>query len=215
MSLVSKYPLKKDNVIACAASDALEKDKVYVYFYPREGVTNIRYYETPDTSYNKNEYSHYREVKTDQSDVFNGYLKRFERETTKEKWVIVSFMEQDTLHISNPIRLKHQSTPTTYTDAIQIEVTSSSMPVFSWPQFENEDNKIFFQVVSDRENNLLSGTYTFDTHFQYYNTDNVVLNITRELPPPELLPSMSYSITLMGVSEDNWVNLFAQNRFTP
>ena len=32
--------------------------------------------------------------------------------------------------------------------------------------------------------------------------------------PPQLNPNDSYAITLMGVSEDNWVNLFIEKKFT-
>jgi len=37
-------------------------------------------------------------------------------------------------------------------------------------------------VITDETNELLSGTYTFETQFQYYLLDNVVLNITEETP---------------------------------
>jgi len=58
----------------------------------------------------------------------------------------------------------------------------------------------------------LSGTYTFEQHFSYYVLDNVVLNITEETPPV-LETATPYNFTLMGVSEDNWVNLFIQKSF--
>ena len=53
-----------------------------------------------------------------------------------------------------------------------------------------------------------------DPQFQYYNTQNVVLNITRELPPPALVEGADYGITVMGVSEDNWVNFLITHSFT-
>ena len=48
--------------------------------------------------------------------------------------------------------------------------------------------------------------------FQYYKLDNVVLNVTRETPPALQL-GMNYGFTLMGVSEDNWVNLVIEKNF--
>jgi len=85
---------------------------------------------------------------------------------------------------------------------------SSSMPFFSWQDGLYDDTKIYFQVVSDAQRNLLSGTYTFDKMFTYYELDNVVLNITKNTPPV-LSDGNPYEFTLMGVSEDNWVNQFS------
>ena len=67
-------------------------------------------------------------------------------------------------------------------------------------------------MVTDAQNNLLSGTYTYEKLFTYYNLENVVLNVTRE-NPPSLLSNNSYSFTMMGVSLDNWVNLVIQKDF--
>ena len=41
----------------------------------------------------------------------------------------------------------------------------------------------------------------------------MVLNITEETPP-SLLSQEDYYFTLMGVSEDNWVNVLGQRTFT-
>ena len=86
------------------------------------------------------------------------------------------------------------------------------MPNFSWEDGSYSDTKIYFQVVSDDENNLISGTYTFESMFQFYDLENVVLNITKGTPDM-LERSADYNFTLMGVSEDNWVNLFSQKSF--
>ena len=76
-----------------------------------------------------------------------------------------------------------------------------------------KENEIYFQVLSTSENDFLSGTYTFDTWFQFYNLDNVVLNITTE-SKPSLDIDKEYNFTMMGVSIDNWVNLVIQKSFT-
>lgn len=87
-----------------------------------------------------------------------------------------------------------------------------NMPLFSWQDGVYTDSVIYFQVVSDVTGDLLSGTYTTAKQFQYYNVDNVVLNITRTTPPI-LVPDSDYKFTLMAVSEDNWVNLISQLNF--
>lgn len=202
-----------DNVIACAASSNSDTNEISVFFYPRPGATNIQYYETEDAKVDKNDFDNYLPVIVPLTDVFNGYLKKFEISSTIEKWVIVSFDEAGQTHLSNPIRLKQNTKPTEYLPQNISTNTSSNMPNFSWQDGRFMDTKIYFQVISDADNNLLSGTYTFEKQFQYYSLDNVVLNITKGTPP-NLEAETSYDFTLMGVSEDNWVNLFSVVPFT-
>jgi len=61
--------------------------------------------------------------------------------------------------------------------------------------------------------NLISGTYTYDRAFTVYDLSNVVLNITDTTFVPTLEPNQNYNFTMMGVSEDNWVNLFIRKTF--
>ncbi|WP_155598856.1 hypothetical protein [Zobellia amurskyensis] len=210
-ALTNKTPVV-DNVIACAASNEND-DLVSVFFYPRDGATNVRYYETEDTNVSKNDYEQYYRLEIPAFDVFNGYLKKFEVAVSQERWVIVSFEEAGKIHLSNPIRLKHFTKPTEYiSQNIKVDSLQTGMPLFSWEDGKYTDSKIYFQVVSDDADNLLSGTYTHENSFQYYNLDNVVLNITKGTPPA-LNAEADYDFTLMAVSEDNWVNLFSEIEF--
>ncbi len=200
-------------VIACAASNATNPDIVSVFFYPKEGTSDYRLYETSDTTIDANDYSNYTIIKdTVIAPVFNGYLKKFDREYPEEKWVIVTFEFEKELKISNPIRLKNKTKPTVWNDLLMIDMSISGMPKFSWEDNANGDNAIYFEIISDSDNNLLSGTYTYENMFQYYKTDNVVLNITTEIPP-NLIINSNYAFTLMDVSEDNWVNTVIMKSF--
>jgi hypothetical protein len=87
------------------------------------------------------------------------------------------------------------------------------MPRFEWAPGPDELNAIFFQVVTNAENDLLSGTYTYDPFFRYYDTSNVVLNVTTQTPP-QLQFGNSYGFTLMAVSLDNWVNTVIEKEFS-
>ncbi len=209
--LVAQNDIEIDNVIACA-SGSQNANEIIAYVYPRPDATDLRYFETASATVDKNDYTEYQEIDIPVQDFFNGYLKTFKRQTIEEKWVIISFRESGILHLSNPIRLKHQTANTSFTDQVIVDQTEPGMPLFTWDDFSSEENAIYFQVVSDQTNELLSGTYTFEEQFQYYELDNVVLNITLETPP-ELISQTNYGFTLMGVSEDNWVNVLAQRSF--
>lgn len=203
-----------DNVIACAASNQNDGG-TSVFLYPREGGTNIRYFESRSPDADKNDFSAYDEFDVSPQDIFNGYLKRIETRVDEGIWIIVSFEEDGKTHLSNPIRIKKDSKPTEYLpENVSVENMGTTMPTFTWTDGKYDDSVIYFQVVSDENSDLFSGTYTFKRTFEYYDTSNVVLNITREIPP--LLEfSTDYNFTLMGVSEDNWVNLFVELSFNP
>jgi hypothetical protein len=201
-----------DDVIACAASKNEDSNTAFVFYYPIPGATNIRYFETKDVSVEKNDLLEYTEVDLLKEDVFNGYLGRFVRVSNKEVWCIVTYLVNNELRISQPIRLKNSSKPTEWSDAVEIDTDVNTMPVFSWEDGVYDDNEIYFQVITNSNNYLLSGTYTYDRWFQYYELENVVLNVTRDTPP-QLLSNNSYGFTMMGVSIDNWVNLVIQKNF--
>ena len=114
------------------------------------------------------------------------------------------------IKISNPIRTKHITKPSVWNDEITVDQTTPLMPVFNWEANAVGDNAIYFQIVSSIDNKLISGTYTLENRFQFYNTSNVVLNITEGIP--QLANATNYNFTLMDVSIDNWVNLITLNK---
>lgn len=201
-----------DNVIACAALNE-NNDLISVFLFPRPGVTNIQYFETENSTVDKNDFTNYTSLDFPLIDVFNGFLKKFEVASSEEKWVIVSFDEEGKTHLSNPIRLKQKTKPTEYLPQNVSVDASSNMPVFSWIDGRFDDTKIYFEVLTDNDNDFLSGTYTFEKTFQYYKLNNVVLNITKGTPPT-LMQNETYNFSMLAVSEDNWVNLFTEVEFS-
>lgn len=207
--------LEQTDLIACAANlSLLASDLTYptdVFFYPIPGSYNFRYFECEDLA-DGNDYSKYYEKETPQARVFNGYLYKFKNSSFEgERMGIVTYESAGKLHISSPIRLKTNVKPTeyNYTD-LQIQEDSIT-PNFTWQDGKIKENVIYFQVISDTLGNLISGTYTYEKTFTFYNLSNVVLNITKGTP--ELKPNRKYHLLIMGVSEDNWVNLIFERAF--
>jgi hypothetical protein len=205
--------LATGNVIACAASDEFDTSISYVFYYPVVDATEIQYFETENSTVDEHDFSNYQRRTLPKEAVFNGYLERYVRSDVKETWSIVTYKTNGKVHISNPIRLKHQTKPTEWSTQVSIDFTQSTSPKFSWNDGAIKENAIYFQVVTNSNNDLLSGTYTYDTWFQYYVLDNVVLNVTRNTPPV-LAIGNEYNFVMMGVSLDNWVNLVLIDKFT-
>ncbi len=200
-------------VIACAGNSNVDTDVVEIYFYPEDDAVNHKLYETNSSDLDPNDFSNYKLVNLSDVPFFNGYLRKFADVFASERWFIVSFEIESEIKLSNPIRSKNLSQPTLFSDEIEINQNKSLMPLFDWSANSEANNAIFFQVLSTIDNDLLSGTYTFESQFQYYKTSNVVLNITDGIPP-DLILGQDYKFTIMDVSEDNWVNELFISQFT-
>lgn len=206
-------------VIACAGGgDAVSMgDKAFpvsIYFYPIPGATNFHYFESDSPDIDPKDSTRYRERSLEIAPVFNGYLRRFKRgPVADELWGLVSYEAGGRLLLSNPIRLKLASKPTQMANDLVTMEPHGTTPKFEWQDGRVNENAIYFQVVSDTAGDLISGTYTEQRHFQFYNLTNVVFNIHDIQPPPTLRAATTYTFTLMGVSADNWVNLMAQKQF--
>lgn len=201
-----------DEVIACAASDKSSSAISHIYYYPIPEAFNVQYFETANTNVDPNNFSNYHLKSLSTEDVFGGYLKRFVRSGSNEVFSIVTFETEGKFHKSNPIRLKQTSQPTEYHMNVMIDESESLMPIFTWSDGMVTENAIYFQVISDENNEFISGTYTFDLWFQYYRLSNVVLNINRNIPE-SLISQNEYHFSMLAVSLDNWVNLIIEKPF--
>lgn len=211
--------LERDEVIACAGGrlEGLFDDpssQSSIIFYPIEGASDFRYFESASVL-DSLDHSAFITKDLDDDALFNGYLRKFNNTNFEgERVGIVTFLTDGTLHISNPIRLKTNVKPTEVTSDLVSITDNGVQPTFVWQDGIIDETAIYFQVVSDEDGNLISGTYTFDNNFTFYDLENVVLNITDTTSLPFLVPNRNYTFTMMGVSEDNWVNLFIQRDFS-
>ena len=201
-----------DEVIACAGNNR-DSDSVSVFFYPEEGAANFRYFEA-SVDLDGNVYSNYNEIDLHHELLLNRYLMAFRRGGDTEAWGIVTFMLNGKLHASNPIRFKQLHKKTEYNDSLlTIDFTNATSPKFVWEDGQIKENEIFYEIVMDKNQEVLSATYTYDKEYRYYDVSNVVLNLTNPSPPKEIENGEEYMVAIMGVSIDNWINLFIEKPF--
>lgn len=212
--------LERGDIVACAGgkenglSGSSSSEPTDVFFYPIKGATDFRYFEAENVA-DSADYSKYTAKALVDEPVFNGYLWKFNNEPfTGERMGIVTYKTPGKLHICTPIRQKTNIKPTEI-NADLVEIVENGVnPTFRWTDGLIHENVIYFQVISDSVNNLISGTYTIEKAFTFYDLDNVVFNITDPNANPTLEPNKEYTFTMMGVSEDNWVNLIIEKSFT-
>jgi hypothetical protein len=207
-----------NQLIACAASTDLADPEqstfpISIFYYPIKGAYDIKYFEINNAGSNQSNYANYTTKDLQQVPVFNGYLGRFKSDVSQDTWCIVTYKTLGKLHICNPIKIKHYSQPTIFASQVITVLNNGVQPKFSWIDSTSINNSIYFQVVSDTINNLISGTYTYDKYWNFYDLSNVVLNIRDVSPIPTLANDTKYNLTLMGVSKDNWVNIVGQKEF--
>lgn len=216
----SSFPLVRDSLIACAAGGQEgfmfnEERPISIFYYPEGNAAEFLYFETESIDLDPDDLSNYRLRTLPDSPIFNGFLRHFSRQAIDQNiWCRVTFIKDDQLFISNAIRLRYNDSPSEFNPTLlELNQDDKLSPIFSWEDGLVAENAIYFHVVSDAENNLLSGTYTFEKQFQFYNLENVVLNIRDVTPAPELMPNADYNFLLMGVSRENWVNLIIEESF--
>lgn len=214
------FSLIRDSLIACAFGGQeiflLDENKpISILFYPEGVAAQFQYFESENEEINPDDLEQYTRQSLSDSPVLNGYLHRFERPATNQNlWGRITYVKNRKLYISNAIRIKYNNKPTEYNQSlVELDQTTNLAPLFTWSDGLVPENAIYFQAIADLQQNLISGTYTFDKQFQFYDLSNVVLNIKDTNPPPTLLPNTSYQFIMMGVSEDNWVNLILEKSF--
>lgn len=216
--LAENSDLERADLIACAAGNAVGLDgsgkfPTSVFFYPIEGATDFRYFEATNLADLLNFSAYTQKFMTD-SPVFNGYLWKFNNTGfTNERMGVVTYRSEGKLHVCTPIRMKTNQKPPKINPDLLTITTNGINPGFAWEDGLISENVIYFHLVSDLEGNLISGTYTYEKNFTFYDLTNVVLNIKDVDPALALQPNRTYRITMMAVSEDNWVNLLCEKEF--
>ncbi len=206
------------DLVACAGGREIglignASEPTDVFFYPIKDAFDFRYFEAKEIA-DSLDYSKYIAKDLDDEPLFNGYLWKFNNTPfTGERMGIVTYKTPGNIHVCTPVRLKTYVKPTELNHEIITVEPNGVNPSFAWEDGLIEENVIYFQIVSDLDGNLISGTYTTDKTWTFYDESNVVFNITDTLTTPTLEPNEMYKFSLMAVSEDNWVNLFGEVDF--
>lgn len=214
-------PIQRDSLIACAASgqhgflQEASGQPVSVIYLPVPGSGEIWYFEADGAIADKSDLSQYQRRSLETKPLLNGFLGKFTHPGGPgEATGIVATVSNGKLFLSNAIAIKSADQPTDFNPGdISIDTIDPLMPGFEWQASTRGQDAIYFHVVSDNQNNLVSGTYSFDRNFRFYDLSNVVLNINDTDPAPSLQPEEAYTFSVMAVSLDNWVNAFWTKEF--
>ena len=169
----------ENKVLAFAANAEANTGLTSIFYYPEAGASDIRYYELTNSSLDENNFVNYRRQSLDSEEVFGGKLERFSRSGSSESWCLVTYIKEGVLRISEPIKLNNSSKTTVYSDDVTIDYSSTLEPNFTWEDGLRNESVTYFQVFTDEEEAFISGTFTEDTFFQYYDETKDNINATR------------------------------------
>ena len=198
---------------AASAEDVDISNTTYIYFYPVEGATNFQYFQTSSANKNPQNLSNYNVRDFEIEDVFDGTLKRFVRTETNDVYSIITYQADGKFYISLPLEFKDQRQRTSYSSVVNVDQTQSLMPKFTWTNSAFSANELYHQVVSDANNQFLTGTYTLAKQFQYGSASNVVNSINPGVIP-DLILNDDYNFTLFAIDGNYWVNSIIEEQFT-
>ena len=206
--------VEENTVFACAANASSNTSLTYIFYYPEAGASDIRYYELTEASFDKDNFINYKRESLESEMTFGNKLGRFSRSGSSENWCLVTYKINGVLRISDPIKLNNTSKATAYSNDVLINYKTTLEPNFTWEDTITNESVNYFQILTDEAQDFISGTYTEDTFFQYYDETNVTLNIN-DTTPPELVADEIYNFTTFGIGEDNWVNIIIEEQFIP
>lgn len=189
---------------------------ISVIFMPAAYSAEYKYFETASANIDTLDFSLFNERSPTEDTLYNGYLSKFIRSATdKDIWCRITFETYFDLYISSAVIIKSSNYSTVYEpDLVNIDLSDGTHPFFSWTNDTIPGNNIYLQLISDASDNLISGTFTHDKYFQFYDLSNVIINISPTPPDPILEPYKTYKFILMGIGKNNWVNLISERYFT-
>ena len=199
-------------IFACAANDPSNTSKASIFYYPEAGASDVRYYELTAATLDETVYANYKRQNLASKEMFGGKLQRLSRSGSSESWCLVTYVVQGVLRISEPIKLNNTSKSTAYSKDVFIDYKTIIEPNFTWEDGARNESVLYFQVVTDEEEDFISGTYTEDTFFQYYDETKENINTTT---PKTLQEDEVYNFTMMGIGVDNWVHIIIEEQFIP
>jgi len=199
-------------IVAFAANAEANTSLTSIFYYPEAGATDIRYYELTDRSLDENSFVNYRRQSLKSEEVFGGKLERFSRSGSSESWCLVTYIKEGVLRISEPIKLNNTSKTTVYSDEVTVNYKTTLEPNFTWEDGARNESIRYFQVFTDEEEAFISGTFTEDTFFQYYDETKDNINTTM---PKKLVEDEVYNFTMLGIGADNWVHIIIEEQFIP
>jgi len=212
--------LDKIEPLAFAANNKTNTSATDIYCYLETDADFIYYFETSSIDVDPTDFTQYKLTHLQRVRVFGentkplstGFVKHMQP-TSQEAWCIVGYEADNKLYISSKIRLKQQSQPTVFSDALNIDNSNVALPIISWEKGAFDNTTAYLELVTDNNIELISATITEDLFYKYNDDSNVIKTISPVTAP--IISANTYSFSVLGIGNDNWVNLWIDKNYVP
>ena len=144
--------------------------------------------------------------------MIDSKIKKYNHTFLRDEWIIMTYIIEDKIKVSSPIRVNNLFQRTEYLEDISIDQNESGTANFDWTIQSYDTNAFFFEIMKNNSSDVLSLTFTNESNFQYFNLENVTLNLS-ETSPPQLELGSDYEFTVLDIGLDNWINSIYQQSF--
>ncbi|MDA9773425.1 hypothetical protein N9B82_00595 [Saprospiraceae bacterium] len=198
-----------DNLVACAASPENSDISTYIWHKTIANATDLRlWYSDTYTQV----LADYEEEELSNSSLFQGFMGRFDSQKKSGAYIVSVNVDEAFIH-SKPIEILSETQSTIWGPPVFVDQTKPLEPRFDWQPSTFDSESIYFHLlVNTDQDDAISATYSYDPYFQFYDTTNVVFNVTEKLNPT-LEAERNYQLTLMQVSGNNWVSAVTARTF--
>lgn len=204
-----------DDLVACAASTlVLSMDfppvHTMVYYKTVEGQGDIKVWYSEAFS---QDFSKYQEITVNDVRIHNNFMGSALMNLQSGS-IIVSTSTEDEFIYSKPIEILSDEITTVIHTDVEVDLANGLNPFFTWPESTVDSESIYFHLIVDMVNDdAITGTYSYENTFTFYDLNNVVFNVT-EKENPELLSNTNYLMQVMHVSDNNYVTKITRAEFT-
>ena len=201
-----------DAIHAFAANDQSNDDLTNIYSVVENGATDIKFYESDTPNINPQNFYRYKLMETQPALISDSKIKIFRHGFLRDEWIVMTYLIDDKIKVSSPIRINNFFQPTEYIETIEIDQNESGSASFDWSVQSYDVNAFFVEIMKNNSETVLSLTFTNDSNFQYFNLENVTLNLS-ETAPPDLELGDDYEFTVLDIGVDNWINSIYRQPF--
>ncbi len=199
-------------LLACGCKEGTATEPIFTtIFYPKPQITRYLFYKTDSLISNPNDLIAYREFQVQIDSIFKGKLLRIDQKPMINGYVKVVGVSQDTLFISDAIKVKFPLSPSRKSpDYVKVQ-DSDEKPIFEWNNKAIENSKSFLVLISNESEQIRSCIYTKNKQFEV----DKLSSAERVMYPIDEQVNIdgNGSLLWMAVDQDNWITHLAQLNF--
>lgn len=197
-------------VIFAGNHDSFEEDNedqdLHILIAAPDGATDFRVFQS-DSLDQEDSTAYYLERSFKEGLAYEAFLTKLSLSfPNKEKWIRVSCATEDSLFLSDPIRLPGKDGKTLAFDELEAEQELPGKATFRWN--DGPFTPLFLFLLTDRSGDVFCAVTTEINRFRFYDLRNIERDLSPDLFDPQLVEGEQYKAVLFGISSEGWLDRY-------